>query len=184
MTIQELNAFPFVAANAERIIHHLEASSAYPDFFLPLEEPVENPARAVWESELPDLMTEHRRIGDYIASIVEPWMRRMFEQRYIERMTFSEIGLTQGLDGGTVKQEMYGYVKTHPEGYTCSRDLSLKWDVGIDAINHWCRLGLLPGAVKRKGHGSNGHQIWMIPANVQYPWSLRRRNYKKPRRKR
>lgn len=185
MTVQDLNALPFITANAERIIRHLEASDACPDFFLPFEKPVEVPAREVWESELPELLGEYQRITAYIDAIAEPWMRRMFEQRYVERKPFSEIGIEQGLDGGTVKQEIYGYVKTHPEGYVCSRDLAEKWNVGIDAINHWCRLGLLPGAIKRKGHNSNGLQRWIIPADAQYPLNRRRCTHKvsRPRKK-
>lgn len=179
MTIQELNTLPFIASNVERIIHYLEMPNTYPDFFLPFDEPVVVPARTVWESELPELMGEYRRIHAYIDTIPEPWMRRMFEQRYIERKSFAEIGVEHGLDSGVVKQELYGYVHTHPEGYTCSRDLSQKWGVGMDAINHWCRLGLLPGAVKRKGYGSNGHRVWMIPSDAQYPPSLRRCKYQK-----
>ena len=40
-------------------------------------------------------------------------------------------------------------------------------------------LGLLPGAVKRKGYRSNGHRVWMIPSDAQYPPSLRRCKYRK-----
>ena len=159
----------------------MECKTAYPDFFLPFESDIDMPIKAVWKDELAELMSEYRRITDYLDGIAEPWMRRMFEQRYIERMSFSEIGTAQGVNGGVVRQEIYGYLRTHPEGFTCTRDLAERWNVGVDAINHWCRLGLIPGAVKRKGDHSNGHQIWMIPADAQYPPNRRRCNYQKPR---
>ena len=172
MTVPELNGLPFIAANIERIMGRLESPSALPDFFLPFEDDVIPPIVQVWREELPALMEDYRRFTGYISAIRDPWTRRVFELRFLSRKSFREIGLEYGILSGTLKQEVYSYLNRNPEGYISCRELAEAWGVDSDTIGNYCRRGRLPGAMKRKGYGSDGNQVWMIPASVQRPPGL------------
>lgn len=176
MTIPELNGLPFLSLNIERIMRKLERGNPFPDFFLPFvgAEP-EPPVMRIWRDELERLMPEYRRLTAYISAIPDPWTRSVFERRFILRQSFRDIGTESGILGQTLKAEVYSYLQRNPEGYVSCRDLAQAWGVGIDAVNHYCRMGRFPGAKKRKGAGSDGRLIWIIPADVQCPLSLQKR---------
>ena len=87
--------------------------------------------------------------------------------------SFQEIGVEYGIMGGTLKQEVYSFLRRNPEGYVSCRDLAEEWGVNINTVNHWCRIGAFPGAKKRRGSGSDGHQLWIIPAGASRPESNR-----------
>ena len=169
MTVHELNDLKYLSLIIERILNHLEMKKAYPDFFLPFQNEEGSPVRDVYRRELDNLISEHKRRMNYIESIADPWMKSVFEQRFIYRRTLREIGAEYGTTSGTLKQCIYSYLRRYPEGYVSCRDLAESWGLNINTINNYCRKGLLPGAKKRRGSGSNGSRLWIIPADVKRP---------------
>lgn len=169
MTIHELNALPYITANIERILRYLESDSIDPKWFIPQEAKsmVPDPLKVVFQRELPELMAEYRRLTEYINGITDSYMKRIFEMRFIEQKTLREIGVLYGLSSGTLKQQIYSYVRLNPQGYYSCKELAELWDLSIDTINNWCRKGLLPGAKKR------GKQRWIIPRNAVRPQDRR-----------
>lgn len=172
MTILELNALPYITANIERILRHLESDSMDPGWFISREtkSTAPDPIRRVLQQELPELMAEYRRLTAYINSITDSYMKRIFEMRFIEQKSLREIGVLYGLSSGTLKQQIYSYVRLNPEGYYSCKELAELWGLNINTVNNWCRKGLLPGAKKR------GSQRWIIPRNVDRPHHSRRKN--------
>ncbi len=160
MTVRELNELPYITANIERVLRHLESNSMVPDWFIPGDVEAD-PLRDVMQAELTELMTEYRRLLAYIDGITDARMRRIFEQRFIEQKPLREIGQEYGLVSGTVKQQIYSYLRLNPEGYYSCKELAALWGLNINTVNSWCRKGLLPGAQKR------GKQRWMIPRNAK-----------------
>jgi len=172
MTIPELNALPYITVNIERILRYLESDTMDPDWFLPRETGNADidPMKEVLQRELPELMAEYRRLTAYINGITDLKMKRVFEMRFIEQKPLREIGVLYGLSSGTLKQQIYSYVRLNPEGYYSCKELAELWDLSIDSINNWCRKGLLPGAKKR------GKQRWIIPRNAVRPHDRRHKN--------
>ncbi len=168
MTILELNDLLYITLNLQRILKQLN-SNCIPAFFHDAPDKTMPPVLEVFQGEAESLMQEYRRRIDYIDSIPDAWMRDIFVQRFVERKPFREISVPLGIPSGTLKQEVYAYVKTHPEGYVSTRDLANAWGLNINTVNAWCRLGLLPGAKKRRGLTSGGNQRWIIPAGVRRP---------------
>lgn len=172
MTIPELNALPYVTVNIERILRYLESDSMDPEWFVlqaaKCTEP--DPLKEVLQRELPALMAEYRRLTEYINGITDSFMKRIFQMRFIEQKPLREIGVLYGLSSGTLKQQIYSYVRLNPEGYYSCKELSEMWGLNINTINSWCRKGLLPGAKKR------GRQRWIIPRNAVRPRDRRHRN--------
>ena len=168
MTVLELNELAYISANIKRIIQHLE-SGCRPDFFIADGTQTDAPIAEVFKSELEDLMREYKRRIGYIEGIRGPWMKRIFALRFLEQKSFQEIGVEYGIMGGTLKQEVYSFLRRNPEGYVSCRDLADEWGVNIDTVNHWCRIGAFPGAKKRRGSGSDGHRVWIIPEGVTRP---------------
>lgn len=123
--------------------------------------------REVLQQELPGLMAEYRRLTAYINGITDPYMKRIFEMRFIEQKPLREIGVLYGLSSGTLKQQIYSYVRLNPEGYYSCKELAELWDLNINTVNNWCRKGLLPGSKKR------GRQRWIIPRDVVRPQDRR-----------
>lgn len=165
MTIPELNALPYITANIERILRYLESDSMDPEWFIPqaAKNIVPDPLKEVLQRELSDLMAEYRRLTAYINGITDANMKRIFEMRFIEQKPLREIGVLHGLSSGTLKQQIYSYVRLNPEGFYSCKELAELWGLNINTINGWCRKGLLPGAKKR------GKQRWIIPRNVVRP---------------
>lgn len=161
MTVLELNQLPYITVNIERILRYLESSSTEPAWFATAGDA--DPLPGILEQELPDLMAEYRRLMGYIDCITDPKMKRIFELRFIERQSLKEIGSQFGILSGTLKQQIYSYLRLNPEGYYSCKELSELWNLNINTINNWCRKGLLPGAKKR------GQQRWIIPRNVVRP---------------
>lgn len=172
MTILELNALPYITANIERILRHLESDSMDPGWFISREtkSTAPNPIREVLQQELPGLMAEYRRLTAYIDGITDSYMKRIFEMRFIDQKPLREIGVLYGLSSGTLKQQIYSYVRLNPEGYYSCKELAELWGLNINTVNNWCRKGLLPGAKKR------GRQRWIIPRNVDHPHHSRHKN--------
>ena len=172
MTIPELNALPYITVNIERILRYLESDTMDPDWFLPRETGNADidPTKEVLQRELPELMAEYRRLTAYINGITDSKMKRVFEMRFIEQKPLREIGVLYGLSSGTLKQQIYSYVRLNPEGYYSCKELAELWDLSIDTVNNWCRKGLLPGAKKR------GKQRWIIPRNAVRPHDRRHKN--------
>ena len=175
MTILELNALPYMTANIERILRHLESDSMDPGWFISREtkSTAPDPIRRVLQQELPELMAEYRRLTAYINSITDSYMKRIFEMRFIEQKSLREIGVLYGLSSGTLKQQIYSYVRLNPEGYYSCKELAELWGLNINTVNNWCRKGLLPGAKKR------GLQRWIIPRDVTRPQNRRYQNNQK-----
>lgn len=169
MTIPELNALPYITANIERILRYLESDSMDPEWFIPQgpKNVASDPMRMVLQRELPGLMAEYRRLTAYINGITDSQMKRVFEMRFIEQRPLREIGVLYGLSSGTMKQQIYSYVRLNPEGYYSCKELAELWDLNINTVNNWCRKGLLPGAKKR------GRQRWIIPRDVVRPQDRR-----------
>ena len=169
MTIPELNALPYITANIERILRYLESDSMNPEWFITqgLKSIAADPMRMVLQRELPELMAEYRRLMAYINGITDPHMKRVFEMRFIEQKPLREIGVLYGLSSGTLKQQIYSYVRLNPEGYYSCKELAELWNLNINTVNNWCRKGLLPGAKKR------GRQRWIIPRDVVRPQDRR-----------
>ena len=165
MTIPELNALPYITANIERILRYLEADSMDPEWFIHqgAKNTEPDPMREVLQQELPGLMAEYRRLTAYINGITDANMKRIFEMRFIEQKPLREIGVLHGLSSGTLKQQIYSYVRLNPEGFYSCKELAELWGLNINTVNGWCRKGLLPGAKKR------GKQRWIIPRNVVRP---------------
>lgn len=171
MTIPELNELPFITLNIDRIMRQIETENTLPGFFLQVDEEKTAPIMAVLQAELKPLVDEYRRRMKYIEGITDPWMQHIFEQRFLARKTFREIGTECGITSGTLKQEVYSYLQLNPEGYVSCRDLADAWNCNINTVNSYCRKGLIPGAKKRRGSGSHGYQRWIIPAEAQRPQS-------------
>lgn len=169
MTIPELNTLPYITANIERILRYLESDSMDPEWFIHqgAKNTEPDPMREVLQQELPGLMAEYRRLTAYINGITDPYMKRIFEMRFIEQKPLREIGVLYGLSSGTLKQQIYSYVRLNPEGYYSCKELAELWDLNINTVNNWCRKGLLPGAKKR------GRQRWIIPRDVVRPQDRR-----------
>ena len=169
MTIPELNALPYITANIERILRYLESDSMDPEWFIPQEpeNAASDPMRMVLQRELPELMAEYRRLTAYINGMTDSQMKRVFEMRFIEQKPLREIGVLYGLSSGTLKQQIYSYVRLNPEGYYSCKELAELWNLNINTVNNWCRKGLLPGAKKR------GRQRWIIPRDVVRPQDRR-----------
>lgn len=169
MTIPELNALPYITANIERILRYLESDSMDPEWFIPQgpKNAASDPMRTLLQRELPELMAEYRRLTAYINGITDSQMKRIFEMRFIEQKPLREIGVLYGLSSGTLKQQIYSYVRLNPEGYYSCKELAELWDLNINTVNNWCRKGLLPGAKKR------GRQRWIIPRDVVRPQDRR-----------
>lgn len=165
MTISELNALPYVTANLERILRYLESGDMDPEWFIPQDakNTVPDPLKEILQREISDLMAEYRRLTAYINGITDLRMKRIFEMRFIEQKPLREIGVLYGLSSGTLKQQIYAYLRLNPEGYYSCKELAELWDLNINTVNNWCRKGLLPGAKKR------GKQRWVIPRNVVRP---------------
>lgn len=142
-----------------------------PEWFTPQDTKATavDPMREVLQQELTDLMVEYRRLTGYINSMTDSYMKRIFEMRFIEQKSLREIGVLYGLSSGTLKQQIYSYVRLNPEGYYSCKELAEIWEVNINTVNSWCRKGLLPGAKKR------GLQRWIIPRNVVRPQNQRHR---------
>lgn len=169
MIIPDLNALPYITANIERILRYLESDSMDPEWFIPQgqKSTTSDPMRIVLQRELPELMAEYRRLTAYINGITDPYMKRVFEMRFIEQKPLREIGVLYGLSSGTLKQQIYSYVRLNPEGYYSCKELAELWDLNINTVNNWCRKGLMPGAKKR------GRQRWIIPRDVVRPQDRR-----------
>ena len=130
--------------------------------------------RQVCKAELLELMGEYRRMTAYIEQIPDSWTRELFQQRFLQRKSFRELGMLRGMPSGTVKHEIYSYIARHPEGYMSSRELADKWELNVNTVNAYCRRGLLAGAFKtQRGH------LWMIPRDAELPVPVRR--YKPPK---
>ncbi len=162
MTVLELNSLPYLSANLDRILQYLEADTTVPAWFIPMEADTD-PIREVLQGELPALMAEYRRLMGYIDGMTDPQMKRIFELRFIEQRSMREIGQEYGITSGTLKQQIYSYLRLNPEGYYSCKELAAIWDLNINTVNNWCRLGLLPGAKKR------GKQRWIIPHGAVRP---------------
>lgn len=130
----------------------LEASSLLPSFFLPFDadQTPNDPLVTVLQRELDNLMLEYRRVVAYIEGIPDPWMKNVFVARFIGRKSFREIGTQYSFASGTLKQEVYAYIRLNPEGYISCKDLAERWNLNISTINNYCRKGLLPGAKKTR----------------------------------
>ena len=167
MTVQDLNSLQYVSLNLERVMQKLEAISMLPSFFLPFDadQTPKDPLATVLQCELDELMSKYRQVVSYIDGISDPWMKDVFVARFIGRKSFREIGTKYSFASGTLKQEVYAYIRLNPEGYISCKDLAERWNLNINTINNYCRNGLLSGAKKR------GRQRWIIPADVKRPVS-------------
>lgn len=170
MTIPELNALPYITANIERILRYLESDSMDPGWFIPNEmgRSSPDPMKEVLRRELPGLMAEYRRLMAYINGISDPWMKRIFEIRFLEQKTMVEIGLQYGLTGNTVKKKIYDYVRFNPEGFCSCAELAARLGLNYETVRKWCVKGRIPGAVKQ------GRRKWYIPLDAELPKSRRR----------
>ena len=170
MTILELNALPYITANIERILRHLESDNTDPEWFVPQEakRAVADPMRAVLQQELPGLMAEYRRLMAYIDGIPDPQMKRIFEMRFIEQKPMREIGVQHGLTSNTVKKQIYDYVRFNPEGFCSCKELAARLGLHYETVRKWCVKGRILGAVKQ------GRRKWLIPLNAELPRSRRR----------
>lgn len=166
MTAVELNGLPYIAVNIDRLIHLLENTTIVPEPVLLETNSVlsDTEFSLLCESELSELMAEYQRMTAYIERIADSWTRDLFHQRFVQQKSFREIGILKGLPSGTIKHEVYSYLRRHPEDYISSRDLADKWGLHIDTINSYCRRGLLPGAFKE-----DNRQHWMIPEKSVRP---------------
>ena len=94
--------------------------------------------RQVCKAELLELMGEYRRMTAYIEQIPDSWTRELFQQRFLQRKSFRELGMLRGMPSGTVKHEIYSYIARHPEGYMSSRELADKWELNVNTVNAAC----------------------------------------------
>lgn len=171
MTAVELNGLPYIAISIERLIRILESDAGADgrSFHGQLVIPPDSMFRQVCQAELSELMKEYQRMTAYIEQISDSWTRELFQQRFLQRKSFRELGILRGMPSGTVKHEIYSYVARHPEGYISSRELADRWDIHVNTVNAYCRRGLLAGAFKtQRGH------LWMIPRDAGRPVSVRR----------
>jgi len=167
MTVAELNDLPYIGTNIDRLMRIVEQKAAPPKWFLvdddlPLSEFAD--LKRLCRGELESLMAEYRRRASYIERIMDPWMQRILTLRFIERKSFRELGTQEGITSGTIKQEVYSYLRLHPEGYISSRELADQWKVNVNTINAYCRRGQLPGA-KKWGQ----KRLWLIPDDAERP---------------
>lgn len=144
----------------------LETPDMLPIFFLPFEDggTLEDPLVGIFRQELGDLMSEYQRLTAYIEGISDPWMRSVFEWRFVERRTFREIGVKCSMGADLLKKTVQSYIHRNPEGYVTCRDLADRWGVNVNTVNAYCRRGLFSGAVK----GATG-KLWLIPEGAQQP---------------
>lgn len=172
MTVPELNTLLYITANIERILKYLESDNMDPEWFMQkdVKSTAQDPMKEVLQQELPELMSEYRRLTAYIDGITDLHMKRIFEMRFIEQRPMREIGVLYGLSGETLKQQIYSYIRLNPEGYYSCKELAELWNLNINTVNNWCRKGLLPGAAKR------GRQRWIIPRDTVRPPNRRHRN--------
>lgn len=172
MTIQELNALPYLTANIERIMNYLEADNMSPDWFIPCGEAEPDPMREGMQQELSELMAEYRRLMAYISRITSVRMKRIFEMRFVDRRSMREIAVKYGVTSGTLKKQIYDYVRFNPEGFCSCRELADRLGLNYETVRKWCVKGKIPGAEKR------GRRKWYIPLDAELPQSRRYRKNK------
>ena len=175
MTAVDLNGLPYIAISIERLMRIIESDAGGDgrSFHGQSVIPTGPMFRQVCKAELLELMGEYRRMTAYIEQIPDSWTRELFQQRFLQRKSFRELGMLRGMPSGTVKHEIYSYIARHPEGYMSSRELADKWELNVNTVNAYCRRGLLAGAFKtQRGH------LWMIPRDAELPVPVRR--YKPP----
>lgn len=164
MTPVEMNGLPYIAISIDRLIRLLESNGETPCGQAVV--PVDAEFRMLCKTELSDLMEEYQRLAAYVEGISDSWTREIFYQRFVQRKSFRELSIYTGLPSGTIKQEIYSYIRHHPEGYISSKELAEKWGLNINTINAYCRKGLLPGSFKE-----DRRQRWLIPENSSRPQS-------------
>jgi hypothetical protein len=176
LTAVDLNGLPYIAISIERLMRIIESDAGGDgrSFHGQSVIPTGPMFRQVCKAELLELMGEYRRMTAYIEQIPDSWTRELFQQRFLQRKSFRELGMLRGMPSGTVKHEIYSYIARHPEGYMSSRELADKWELNVNTVNAYCRRGLLAGAFKtQRGH------LWMIPRDAELPVPVRR--YKPPK---
>lgn len=177
MTPVEINGLPYIAIGIDRLMRILESNSETPSRFFcgHTTIPVDAEFRILCETELSELMEKYQRMTAYIEGMSDSWTKEIFYQRFIERKSFRELSSYTGLPSGTIKQEIYSYIRHHPEGYVTSKELAKKWRLNINTINAYCRKGFLLGSFKE-----NHRQRWLIPENSSRP-QLATPHYRAPK---